>query len=106
MTLFKGFNKSIFWASMVIIIILFVPIFFATWANDEGTLPSTSEWFFLTKFHFLFTFPIQDIFRPLMADAGGFVFFAVTFINLMFYGFIMERCIYFVGRLNKPKVAK
>jgi hypothetical protein len=87
----KNFNRPTFIFATIFFGLLLVPSFFATWAQDEGTLGTNMLAQAFAAFFNVLRFPTHTLFWSVIANGGVLLFFAGLFINCLFYGLITER---------------
>lgn len=97
----KNFNRQIFIIQTVLLGLLLVPSFLATWANEEGTLNKNSGWQIFVDLFYVLRFPTHTLFWSIINKAGGFFYFIGLLLNCCFYSLLIERVVYL---LRKPKL--
>ena len=90
-SLMKNFNRPTFIFATIFFVLLFVPSFFAAWAQDEGTIGANLLAQAFVAIFYILRFPTHTLLWPIISAAGPFTFFGGLFINCMFYGLVVER---------------
>ena len=86
----KKFSKRLFFTSSIAIGFLLIPCFFASFAEEEGTLRINLLWTILTKLFYVLRFPTHTLFWNFFSS-NAILFTLGLGINCMFYGLLIER---------------
>jgi hypothetical protein len=86
-----NFNRPTFIFATIFFVLLFVPSFFAAWAQDEGTIGANLLAQAFVAIFYILRFPTHTLFWSVIANGGALLFFAGLFIHCLFYGLITER---------------
>jgi hypothetical protein len=88
----KNFDRRNFLISITLILILLIICFLSAYVEDEGNLLKGSAWALFSRLFNVLKFPTHTLFEVLF---GHNLILIGFLINCLFYGFLIERLIFF-----------
>ncbi|WP_282081110.1 hypothetical protein [Aquimarina algiphila] len=97
-------NFHIFSLSVIVLSVLMTYSVMAEYVSEEGTLSSNTTSIVLRKTYTVLMYPTQTLFNLISVKGQGFSIFIIRLIfNILLYGLIIERLIFFFTFLKKRK---
>jgi hypothetical protein len=97
----KNVNKNLIYLLSTVIFLLIIPSFIAAFAEDEGTIGNNLFWLFFANLFHVLRFPTHTLLWPLIGLGGAITYFGGLILNSIFYGFLIERLIFLIKKINK-----
>jgi hypothetical protein len=89
----KKINLIVLVISTIAVLILTAVSLLAAFAVDEGTDGGGFAMLMFSKLFYIFRFPTHPLFLDIMENGGWYDFLGLLGVNVLIYGFLIERII-------------